>query len=301
MPELNFKKIFTRKRVLWLSLLLLLLTFAGVALTFQTPQMVKIGKTEVKRLEGKIMYVEAEVIIHNANFFPIHIQSFKNNIFINNAQAAVAHRKEKITLKAQANTTVKLQVELDIKALAEIHPKLKQQKICAIDMKGKYKLNALVTTLSFNGNNHQEVDLSKEGDQIANFTIGKDGLKVKRLKTASSNKGMNISLDIGLQNKYPFDYKINRLDVNITPPDNEAKLGHWKLSEGVIIHARTTEYLPVKFYIPSSKLIAALSIMYTKKVQAIGSCQVVVADEVFNIPIKQSIPLPAHQLVGSQF
>lgn len=301
MPDSNSKKIFTRKRIILLSALLLVLAIAGIALTFKTPEMVKLGKTKVKRLEGKIMYVEAEVVIHNANFYPISIQSFENKIFINNEQAAIAKRKEKITLAAQANTTLTLEVELDIKALAQIHPKLKQQKMCAIDMKGDYKLNALVGAVNFNANNHQEIDLSKQGDQIANFTIGKDGLKVKGLKTKASDKGMDISLNIGLQNKYPFDYKINTLDVNITPPDNEAKLGRWTLSESKVIRAHTTEYLPVQFYIPSNKLIAALSIMYAKKVQAIGSCQVVVADEVFNIPIKQSIPLPAHQLVGSQF
>lgn len=297
----NSKKIFTGKRILSLIFLLLILAIAGVAITFRYPDIVKIKKTKVKRLEGKIMYVDAEVVIHNPNFFPINLQNFQNKILINKTQAAVAKRAKKISLKANGNTIVKLEVALDIKALAGIYPELKKQVLCEIDIEGKYAIDAFVTTLTVDGKNHKKVDLNKGGDQVANFAIGKDGLKVQKLKTRSSQKGMNISLDIGLQNNYPFDYKINTLDVNITPPDTEAKLGHWRLPQQKIIHAHTMEHLPVKFLIPGNKLITALSVMYAKKVQAIGSCQVVIADEIFDIPIKQSIALPAHQLVASQF
>ena len=300
MPESNSKKIFTKKRIIGLTLLLLILAVAGVVFTFRYPDIIKIKKTEVKRLEGKIMYVEAEVIIHNPNFFPINIRSFENKILINKTQAAIAKRQEKITLKARGNTSVKLEVALDIKALAGIHPGLKKQATCEIDIEGKYVIGLLVTTLNLKGKNHKEVDLTKGGDQVANFAIGKDGLKIQKIKTHSSDSGMNISLDLGLQNKYPFDYRISTLDVNITPPDNEVKLGHWQLPQQKIIHAQTMEHFPVKFTIPGNKLMAALSIISSRKVQAIGSCQVIIADEIFNIPIKQSIALSAHHLANSQ-
>lgn len=247
------------------------------------------------------MYVDAEIIIHNGNFFPVKLKSIENQIFINDKQAAISKRTEKVSLKARGNTSVKFEVALDVKALAQIHPELKKQDFCEFKVKGEYAFNALVSTFKVKNTNSQKVNLKNNEDEITRFTIGKDGLKVRNMKTKSSLAGMEISLDLGLQNEHPFDYKINSLDVDITPPDNDSKLGHWRLPSQKIIHAKTLEHMPVKFNISSSKLMSAFSILYSKKVNAVGTCQVVIANEVFNIPIKQSIPLSTNQLVSSPF
>lgn len=301
MLKSNLRKIFTRKRVIKLVLLLLLVVVAGFVFTIRYPKVVAIQTTEVTRLEGKTIYLNTEVVVHNANYFPINLKQIQNQIFINNTKVAVSSKKEPVTLQSRRNTILTLEVALDVKTLAKIHPELKKQETCAIDIKGKYAIDALISTFSLNSNEQKTINLKENDEQIAAFTLGKDGLKVQNMKTRSSASGLSISLNLGLKNVHPFDYTINLLDIDITPPNNNSKLGHWRLPQQKVIHASTLEYLPVKFHIANNKLLSALSVMYAKKVQAIGSCQVVVAGEVFNIPIKQAISLPAIQLASSQF
>lgn len=301
MSQFRFKNIFTRKRLIRITLLLVVLALVGFAFTLSTPNVVALKQMKVKQLEGKTMFLDATVEIHNANYFPIHLKDIQNKIFINDQQVAISQKSDKIVLAPRGNTMVQLEVAMNVKSLAKVYPQLQKEENCQIAVKGSYGLKTFIKTFKLNNSNTQEIDLKNNRDQITKFTIGEYGLKVQNLKTHSSIDGMDISMKLGLKNEHPFDYKINILDVDITPPNNSSKLGHWRLPQQKIIHANTLEYLPVKFQIKSDKLLSALSVFYAKKVQAVGSCQVVIADEVFDLPIKQAIALPSQKLVSSQF
>ncbi len=301
MALFKLKNIFTRKRVIRLTLLLLLFALVGFAFTLSTPKVVALKQVKAIKLEGKTMHLVAEVAIHNANYFPINLREIQNQIFVNDQPIATSQKSDKATLSPRATTTLELDVALDVKSLAKVYAALQKQDKCEVKIKGAYALKTLVKTFKLSNSNTQILSIKDNQDLITKFTIGKEGLKVRNLKTSSGLGGMNISMKLGLKNEHPFDYKINSLDVDITPPNNSSKLGHWRLPRQKIIHAHTLEYMPVQFKISSDKLLSALSVIYAKKVKAIGVCQVVIAGEIFDIPIKQAIPLPAHQLVSSQF
>ncbi|OJJ17815.1 hypothetical protein BKI52_28560 [marine bacterium AO1-C] len=301
MAQFKLKNIFTRKRVIRFTLLLFVLALVGFVFTLSTPKVVALKQTKVVKLEGKTMHLMAEVEVHNANYFPITLREIQSQIFINDQPVALSQKSDKLVLASRSNTTVELDVTLDVKSLAKIYAALQKQDECEVTVKGSYALKTLVSTFKLRNSNTQTINLKDNRDQISKFTIGKEGLKVQNLKTSSGLGGMNISMKLGLKNEHPFDYKINYLDVDITPANNSSKLGHWRLPRQKVIHAHTLEYLPVKFQIASDKLLSALSVIYSKKVKAVGVCQVVIAGEVFDIPIKQAISLPAHQLVSSQF
>ena len=301
MAQFKLKNIFTRKRIIRFSLLLLVLALVGFAFTLSTPKVVAVKQMKVSKLEGKTMHLVAEVEIHNANYFPINLRKIQNQIFINDEAVAISQKSDKVTLASRGNTLLQLDVALNVKSLAKVYAALQKEDECEVTVKGSYALKTLVSTFKLGNSHTQTINLKDNRDEITKFTIGKEGLKVQNLKTSSSLGGMNISMKLGLKNEHPFDYKINFLDVDITPPGNSTKLGHWRLPRQKVIHAHTLEYMPVKFQISSDKLLSAISVIYSKKVKAVGVCQVVIAGEVFDIPIKQAIPLPAHQLVSSQF
>lgn len=279
-------------KILWKSvkyllgvLLLVFLLLGGYFLFFfAKPHFAGITNLKVVKLEGKKMYMKADIALYNPNFWGIRFQKITGNTLINTTHTAFLENTNTFYLAAQDTTSVACKIILDIGGVHKIYESLLEDDTGVLDIKGHvslYNFNfSLSPHISLNLENLRQKVLHREqeGNSKPFYTI-------ENVSGETALSSSVVHFTVTFPHPHNIDFEIRKLNIICKYDGSLGKLASWRLPQPLFIKANSTIKIPVALTINHTSALFSTLTKDQNVLRAIGNCELVVAEEVFKLPI----------------
>ncbi len=234
------------KKLKWISLSLLLLLVAAVAvvgLTFSMPEFAGMDQIEIQGMEGKQLAATLTAKIHNPNFYSLGARKLDYIVTYHDTLIGRGSLPDGLSLTAGDTSRLQLPVKLELNGIFAVHKSMLKRDKCKIDI----HLDAEFTYFHF----RQGLDLSTEIapekfiQQVLGNSLGSDDLELVEMKWKSTKlQTSEFSFVSVVKNPLDIPLDLQSLELKLHNEGSKRKAGEWKLEKPMTLKPKYSTRLP---------------------------------------------------------
>jgi LEA14-like dessication related protein len=288
-----------------LSILLLSMLLCSC---FKKPVFININSVKIGAVKDSILEANIDFKVYNPNGMGSTITATKINTYYKGKLVGVSTLNKEIHLPGKDTIIIPMVSKINLWTLAKVFPELLQSDATTFNITGNTKVKSIGISwdIALKDNitiNVKEVLIA----QINNTFKNDSNFRIKGLKLAKLpglNKSM-FQMSIGLHNQFSFDYRLNKLNLDIYRKNESISIGNWKLKDTVNVEAGKNADIPLQVEVDNLRLLSQVrmsDVLNPKPVFVLkGDAEVYVQGQTFNIPIQETRQVTFNPLSGIHF
>ena len=277
------------KKILWI--LLALIAFS----CNKNPQFLGVENVSIQKIENSRIITKMDYVIFNPNSVKTSLRESNMSIFYEDVLVGQGSLDEEIKLPSNDTVRVPVLGNISLEKISQFYLKLLKSDSAVFDLEGKSKVSFMMNSFTIDVADRIYLDtrslimkeIKKNLSLQENFKLR--GIELKELPSFNKTKFL---LNIAVHNNLPFDYQINRLNLDFSINSNSNQIGQWNMNDTIIQYSGKTKDIPVSVEINNFDLarFTGVSLLSGKtKILMTGDMNVFIDNYEFYIPIKDSL------------
>ncbi|MBS1521824.1 MAG: LEA type 2 family protein [Bacteroidetes bacterium] len=288
-----------------LSMLFLSMLFCSC---FKKPVFININSVKIGAVKDSILEANIDFKVYNPNGMGSTITASKINTYYKGKLVGVSTLNKEIHLPGKDTIIVPMVSKINLWTLAKVFPELLQGDDATFNITGNSKVKsigvswdiALKDNITINVKEVLIAQINNTFKNDSNFRI--KGLKLTKIP--GLNKSM-FQMSIGLHNQFSFDYRLNKLNLDIYRKNESLSIANWKLKDTVNVEAGKNADIPLQVEVDNLRLLsqARMSDVFNPNPVFVlkGDAEVYIQGRTFNIPIQETRQVSFNPLSGIHF
>jgi LEA14-like dessication related protein len=289
-------------------ILLMLLLSMLLCSCFKKPVFINVNSVQIGAVKDSILEANIDFKVYNPNGMGSTITASKINTYYKGKLVGVSTLNKQIRLPAKDTTIIPMVSKINLWTLAKVFPELLQNDAATFTITGDNKVKSLGISwdIPLKDNitiNVKEVLIAQINNTFkndSNFRI--KGLTLKKLP--GLDKSM-FQMSIGLHNQFSFDYKLNKLNLDIYRKNENLSIANWRLKDTVKLEAGKDADIPLQVEVDNLRLLSQArmsDVLNPRPVFVLkGDAEVYIQGRTFNIPIQETRQVSFNPLSGIHF
>lgn len=225
-----------------LILIILSLSFVGLLLSQSIiyPEFKQVKSFHLNSISNGVLNTSIMISVENRNWFSYKSNDINAEIFYNKKLIAIGG-SDTLSIKRKSNQNITLNTDLFLDSLHNDLYDILDSDSIELDIKitGKFSFLKIKKTVNLKTNISSD-DLVQV---LINDFMEKNGVEIKELKFNSTNmKTTSFDMTLLFKNKFPFDIKLNKLNLVVFSGKNkQIKLADWQSSIEKLIRINSFE------------------------------------------------------------
>ena len=269
--------------------------------SYKDPTIESLDSIEFLALEDNLVSVKISVTINNPNSMGITLNGVNTIIYIDKVYVGTSVSTQKIKIKKDGLTSVSFDSNIDLDSFSRVFPKvIKKEGLSDVTVDGVFKVKVGLINVNIKSKSTSKMDLDREVQNMIQGILNKRSTKVT--KVSPKKVSINVStlqLDLSMENTFPFDYKIDSIDLDLSFKGEGKNFGNWKLKEPKIIKAKSKDSIKGTVKVENFSALSQLGgIIFNQKRKLFlkGATTISIAGRFFKIPLEQEFPFDASLL-----
>jgi LEA14-like dessication related protein len=286
-------------------LYILLLAVFTLNSCMNKPVFIGVNSVKLDQLKDSTLKAETGIKIYNPNSLSFTISSSQLTTIYKNIIVGNSDVNQEFTLKPHDTTTVPIVSTINLLSLSGVFPDLLSSDSATFSIKGNTKIKSWGISWNEPLNEHIKLNIKQViAQQIAKIFQNGQNFKISGLKFARA-PGLHttaLSMNIELNNAFPFNYSLNSLNLNFYRTHSRAAFGNWKLVDTIKFTAGSKSEVPVNLEINNVNLLSQTrlsDILHPRwNITMAGTAEVAINGRSFSIPINQATSVDLNTLTG---
>lgn len=275
---------------------------------FKKPVFINIDSVKIGEVKDSILQANIDFKVYNPNGMGSTITASKINTYYKGKLVGVSALDKQIQLPGKDTTLISMVSKINLWTLAKVFPELLQNDAATFHITGNNKVKsfgvswdiALKDNITINVKEVLIAQINNTFKNDSNFKI--KGLKLTSMPGLSKSK---FQISIGLRNQFSFDYKLNKLNLDIYRKNESLSIANWKLEDTVSLEAGSSANIPLQVEVENLRLLSQARVsdlLNPKPVFVLkGDAEVYLQGRIFHIPIQETRQVSLNPLSGIHF
>ena len=275
---------------------------------FKKPVFIKIDTVKIGAVKDSILEANINFKVYNPNGVGSTITTSKINTYYKNKLVGVSTLNKDIHLPSKDTVDIPMVSKINLWTLAKVFPELLQNDTATFTITGDNKVKSLGVSWDVPLKDKITINVKEVLiEQIDNTFKSDSNFKIKGLKLTKMpglNKSM-FQMSVELRNSFSFDYRLNKLNLNIYRKNGNTIIANWELADTVIMKAGEKSVIPLKVEVDNLRLLSQARMSDVLNPNPVfvlkGDAEAYIQGRTFNIPIEQTRQVSLNPLSGIHF